>query len=85
MNRNYTNLLLASVFVLLASCASSNVELNYEQADRYLLAREHFESRHTSCRDSGGVMVKRMWSASRLKRITRHEYATAMCKQGDIF
>ena len=85
MNRDYTNLLLASVFVLLASCASSNVEQEYERADRLLLAREHFELRHTLCRDSGGQMVKRAWRASRLKRITRHEYMTARCEQGYIF
>ncbi len=85
MNRNYTNLLLASVFVLLASCASSNVELNYERADRDLLAREGFELRHTLCSAAGGQMVKRAWSASRLKRITRHEYMSTRCEQDYIF
>ena len=40
MNRNYTNLLLASVLVLLASCATLNDEQKYERADRFLQAKD---------------------------------------------
>ncbi len=38
MSRDYTNFIIASVFVLLASCATLTDEQKYERADRFLQA-----------------------------------------------
>ncbi len=85
MNRNYTNLLLTGVFVLLASCATSNDEQTYERADRLLQAREQFELKKISCRNAGGMTVIRTTMGSRLHRYSRYDYESARCVLGRIF
>ena len=74
MNRNYTNLLIVSVFVLLASCATLSDDQKYERADRYLQARENFELQKISCSKAGGYMQ----ISYRIKP-TRHDYRYAKC------
>ena len=82
MNRNYTNLLIASVFVLLASCATLTEEQKYERADRLVQAREQFSLKEISCRNSGAKIVMRRSMASRLYRYSRHDYDSAECLYG---
>ncbi len=76
MNRNYTNFLIASVFVLLASCATLTDEQKYERADRFLQAREQYELNKISCRKAGGVIQMTRFSA---RKLTRHDYESATC------
>ncbi len=86
MKRNYTNLLLASVFVLLASCATLTDEQKqdkrYEREDRFVQAVDQFRLKKIACRNSGGVIAMRKWMASRIPRHSRHDYESATCVRG---
>ena len=82
MNRNFTNLLLAIVLVLLASCATLTEEEKYERDDRFLQARDQFELKRISCIGAGGMIVRRTLGPSR--RYSLHDYETAECVRGGI-
>ena len=80
MERYYTNLLQASVFVLLASCATLNDEQKYERADRSVLAADQFRLKQIACRKSGGLIVMQVTAmASKMSRPTRHGFESATC------
>ncbi len=83
MNRNYTNFLIASVFVLLASCATLTDEQEYERADTFLQARDQFELKEIECRNAGGVMVIEITTGS-FKMRNRRDYEYARCVSGGI-
>ena len=77
--RNYTNLLLASVFVLSASCVTLTDEQKYEREDRFVQAMDQFRLKQIACRNSGGVVAMQMTMASRTPRYTRQDYESARC------
>ncbi len=78
MNCNYTNFLIASVFVLLASCATLTDEQEYERADTFLQARDQFELKEIECRNAGGFM----WISKIGMYPTLHDYRFAKCVRG---
>ena len=83
MKRNYTNLLLASVFVLSASCATLTDEQKqdkrYEREDRLVRAVEQFRAKQIVCKNSGGVIWMQFSTGLRAPRYTRHDYESASC------
>ncbi len=78
MNRNYTNLLLASVFVLLASCATLSDEEKYERADQLAQVQDQFRLKEISCKNAGGFM----WISKIGMYPTLHDFASAKCVRG---
>ena len=85
MTRNYTNLLLTSVFVLPASCATltdkQKQDKRYEREDRFVRAVDQFRLKKTACKNSGGVIWMQRTMASKMPRprYTRHDYESATC------
>ncbi len=85
MTQNYTNLLLASVFVPSASCATLTDEQKqykrYEREDRFVRAVDQFRLKKTACKNSGGVIWMQRTTASKMSRprYTRREYESATC------
>ena len=88
MKRNYTNLLLASVFVLSASCATLTDEQKqdkrYEREDRLVQAVDQFRSKQIACENSGGVIWTQLSTGLRTPRYTRREYESATCVRHGI-
>ncbi len=88
VKRNYTNLLLASVFVLSASCATLTDEQKqdkrYEREDRFVQAVDQLRLKKIACRNSGGVIWTQRTTASKnpRRRYTRHDYESATCVRG---
>ena len=80
MNRNYTNLLLASVFVLLASCATLSDEEKYERADQLAQAQDQYKLKQISCKNAGGYM----WISMTSTKPTRDELWSAKCVRRNI-
>ncbi len=83
MTQNYTNLLLASAFVLSASCATLTDEQKqdkrYEREDRFVRAVDQFRSNRIACKNAGGVIAMQVTKASRKPRYTRHDYESTTC------
>ena len=88
MKRNYTNLLLASVFVLSASCATLTDEQKqdkrYEREDRFVRAVDQFRLKKTACKNSGGVIWMQRTTGLRTPRYTRRQYESATCVRHGI-
>ncbi len=78
MNRNYTNLLLASVFVLLTSCATLSDEEKYERADQLAQVQDQFRIKEISCKNAGGFM----WISKTGIYPTLYDYSSAKCVRG---
>ncbi len=82
MKRNYTNLLLAIVFVLSASCTALTEDEKYEREDRFVQAVDQFRLKKIACRNSGGVIWMRRTTASKMQRYARRDYESATCVRG---
>ncbi len=79
MKRNYTNFIIASVFVLSASFATLNDEQKYERADRFVQAVDQLRLKQIACRNSGGVIAMQVTMALKMPRYSREDYESATC------
>jgi hypothetical protein len=70
---------IAVVFLLLASCAVLTEEQQYAREDALILARERYEVRQQACNEAGGVMFINTGGQKLRKRVTRHDYKSAVC------
>ncbi len=84
MNRNYTNLLLAIVFVLSASYVALTEIEKYEREDRFVQAVDQLRLKKIACRNSGGVIWMQRTTGLRIPRYTRHDYESATCLRHGI-